>query len=1240
MKNSTYIQKKWMHFKVSTLSASVTALVLAGIPNASTASDIDIYQAGGTGGVNVLLMLDHSASMGSMSLGNDYGEEFNVTMVTEYCNVSSSPIYNGKFERKNTGFNYNVTFTNSGGVSGKHYTRSGNSNSNYVYTFVGVDKGRYKINTITASTSNSVSNNNRFFFSGNVVNRNECFNESSLKKISYCSNNNAKLNKNLSIVWNSGNSSVGTKTYTYHKSGENYCEIDLNPLRPFSAQNVDIKNYIKKIETICEASGENDVYNCLTRIANLRKGLINVITSDSITDETRLGLGQYPDGTQLKRYNYVDTYGGSRVHSIGDLGTMVKMDAIGKNKIIEVLLGLNLYNGTPIYNAYKTAQNYYNNVEDAGVNKSCHGNGLYFLTDGVPQYDDHVTPTGNVAIQSPFTTSYWSRIAPMARALRETGKKALTASVGFGATYYVEDVVSSKGEVDCTKFGAVNSEERQFCQLGEKNSGVGNGGFYTAQSSTDLIDSILNFVNDVSVPIEGSTMGTSTIPVDALNTTQLQPYSYFPMFKPLINTDDQLWAGNLKKFKVDTTTGTIIDKKNNTVFDADNIRASLEDYWYESGGSSNDDTKMAWGGLLSKLKVHHTPTLVNGNVAFQRELYINQSGQLKKVTEVLNSTSKPTNSQYLYGLLGYSKLTADDFTQLSTGSYSDQLNYLKNKAASQNYQMGSVIHSTPIMLTQEGSFGYDGDNYVSKGRKDYILAGTTQGLVQVVDAESGKEVFSFLPSEFLNGASNQAKGFAESLAMDRRVDTSKDQFFYGVDGPWVAHTEYKNKFDVTTDVVTNESIEVESLVASKQYVYGGLRMGGKSYYGLDLTKLGNNSGEKPSMLFHIDPANAGVGTPLSYMGQSWSKPTVTYIRWNGQKKLAMIVGGGYDPKYEDPAFVNNASVEGNGIYIFDALNGDLLWWGSSKATDVSQPSITNNRVTKPESNLVSTMKNSIPSSIKAIDRDGDGITDHLYTGDLGGQVFRVDLNPEHKVSTESSDQKPLVLNAVKLADVNEEGKNPRRFYEPPTFTIHKDGGKRFAVLAMSSGDRSSPLVTDENAPKDIVVAIEDHDVTKTPVIVSNTVNLSDLHNLSGETGRRTTAKGWYYLTEIESKKLRGFEPGIALDNDLYFSLFNPDKTTADTDNVTSCTGGITGESIAYKFCLPYGICSATVKGPEKVGSLGPGILGLTLGPGRTSATNRTLIFNKETSPVPPEYTVTDKLVPRRWFEYLPYKSGN
>lgn len=78
---------------------------------------------------------------------------------------------------------------------------------------------------------------------------------------------------------------------------------------------------------------------------------------------------------------------------------------------------------------------------------------------------------------------------------------------------------------------------------------------------------------------------------------------------------------------------------------------------------------------------------------------------------------------------------------------------------------------------------------------------------------------------------------------------------------------------------------------SHQYVYGGLRMGGRSYYALNLSDM-----SKPKLMFHVNPDAETLTTddPLYHMGQSWSQPTLTYIKWNGEKKLAMIVGGGYD----------------------------------------------------------------------------------------------------------------------------------------------------------------------------------------------------------------------------------------------------------------------------------------------------------------------------------------------------------
>ena len=116
---------------------------------------------------------------------------------------------------------------------------------------------------------------------------------------------------------------------------------------------------------------------------------------------------------------------------------------------------------------------------------------------------------------------------------------------------------------------------------------------------------------------------------------------------------------------------------------------------------------------------------------------------------------------------------------------------------------------------------------------------------------------------------------------------------------------------------------------------------------------------------------------------------------------------------------------------------------------------------------------------------------------------------------------------------------------------------------------------------------------------------------------------------------RILEESVALDNDLYVSIFNPQKSTAK-DNATSCTGGITGESTIYKFCLPDGDCGATKTDVNKIGSLGSGILGLTVGPGSTAG-KRTFIFNKKPDPKPDEYETLNKLLPKRWFEYSPYK---
>jgi type IV pilus assembly protein PilY1 len=133
------------------------------------------------------------------------------------------------------------------------------------------------------------------------------------------------------------------------------------------------------------------------------------------------------------------------------------------------------------------------------------------------------------------------------------------------------------------------------------------------------------------------------------------------------------------------------------------------------------------------------------------------------------------------------------------------------------------------------------------------------------------------------------------------------------------------------------------------------------------------------------------------MGQSWSKPTLGYVNWNGKRKLVMIVGGGYDAggddgdglkangirtgyagyetyNYKQETSLNSDGTEkkiGAGIYMFDADTGDLLW----NADSTNNPSL----------------KYSVASQIRSVDRNNDGIIDHIYFGDLAGQALESTL---------------------------------------------------------------------------------------------------------------------------------------------------------------------------------------------------------------------------------------------------------
>lgn len=925
--------------------------------------------------------------------------------------------------------------------------------------------------------------------------------------------------------------------------------------------------------------------------------------------------------------------------------------------------------------AYDTTRpGYYaapSSMTQAEADKQCNGQGVYVLTDGDPY--QHTNAQGLIksalgstgdsfsCSTSDNSAATWECVRNLAKnyLLNENNPKGVaikTAVVGFGNNFNsVPSYDKNKSIAD--NVASINASSASSNQKNAALWGVeGGGGWYSGGSSADVVNSVKGFLNEIEVEIPAVATGSPTLPQDALNPLRIQPYGYYASFEPKPQESTQLWVGNMNKYHI---------------FNGELYNASKTIRLIKADGSLDAAAKGLWTdeGMKGQLPLGIGTNAANEKIA-NRTLYTNREitgtaasyaaseiGSLKKVNVATlfgtGSTALFVNDpekNYWLNLLGYNVAATGTVT----------LDDLITKPELR--QVGAVMHSTPILLTQSGKIKVTSGALDTTERDDYLLFGTTQGLLHVVDADDGKEKFTFAPNEMMK---NQKAAFLSETSSTGGTAS----LFYGIDAPWTAFTQYVSKSNGTltvkgsernTDGSTYNSSNTNLELKGLQWVYGGLRMGGRSYYGLNLSDLDN-----PSLKFHVNPDAAvttdadgnttpNTGNALSYMGQSWSKPTLAYVKFGGVKKLVMFVGGGYDAGYENAAYNQNTTTGGGaGVYMFDANNGDLLWWSSANADAAKGAEAFTNA-----SASTINMKYSVVSQINAIDRDSDGLVDNLYFGDLGGQGFRVDLNNAATGADASAKKGNFAKRVVRLFNEHATGGVSPRFYEMPSFSVHDGVNGAFGVLALSSGNRSSPLAgtTGTNASgvasaNDAVFVIYDNDVARNDLYTTTSLNTRDvtLGNWSvagvaqtAGTGASTTYNGgWKYTYSTTAGRYKGLNELYALDNMLYVNVFDRDGTGIGG----TCGAGVKGDSYVYQFCLPTGECpenfyASGQTAPNSV-KLGAGILGTGLGQGRSNANNTGLIVNRPntlnctTTPNLPEcqeFTTTAKLRQLRWYE--------
>lgn len=898
--------------------------------------------------------------------------------------------------------------------------------------------------------------------------------------------------------------------------------------------------------------------------------------------------------------------------------------------------------------------------------ESCDSNGIYFLTDGAPNstkpgmasrimnkslstdlYKINGVPSGLVSpkLQSNLfagETGGWEYIGEYAKKLYDktknpSGASIRTAVAGFGSSF-AGIPKKSDGTYDCD--ATTNIDAKNACKWGGPN--YGNGGFFYAETSLDIANSVQKFITDLNQTINTTPAGTITVPDDPYQTSTTLPYAYLPMLEPKVGDTFKVWPGNLKKYE--TKNGTLYGQGNRRLYSdaGGTLNDAAADLWAQSPISAAGNSAVNSGGFYARLVApDFSSPASTRNVFFENYKGIDNTKIPEGVVKIgVGDNGVPTgfpqindgvyssggktllqSKRIMLNFLGYNVDYLTDYRDKDDPTkplYIDKMNmkeaiYFPTQPVR---QVGGVVHSKPALVSYSAEVNESG-NITANNREDYLLFGSMDGALHLVDANTGEEEWALVLHEMFRKQ-------PEALVKEAMGDLS-----FGIDAPWLVSAKYRYSSTTSGDQKTRkvslykpDSSNVNDVTNTSNFLsmaaYGGFRMGGEGLYALDLADKNT-----PKILFSITPDITSTtaklhrndtGTQVTVnnndynnVGQIWN--TVTTARVNEgasdtKYKDVIVFGGGYDMQYEDPQFVPTTAAKGSSIYVTDAKTGEKLWsWDNP-------------------------YNHSIVAGVTPLDRNNDGLFDHLYFADLGGNVFRADFVNEKKKAFKEV-RVVRVLNASENVTAL-----PYRFYARPVVSFYRDKqSKIFALVNIASGDRSSPLakrrdVTSSDKSKaNRLYGIIDTDVTRNDLLESSATSTltikelnekDDLIELGGShlSENTKTAKaamveelsvidssedkrGWYYpLTRFAGfenvSHVKAMGDYRVMSNYLFMSVYDPNMSYG---NNSICEAQTLGGSEQQMYCLPYGVCmdNSSKTGTGGFTPAGKGIQELTLG---------------------------------------------
>jgi len=534
----------------------------------------------------------------------------------------------------------------------------------------------------------------------------------------------------------------------------------------------------------------------------------------------------------------------------------------------------------------------------------------------------------------------------------------------------------------------------------KKLAEVGGGKFFEAGSTTELVDTFNAIVADVLE--RTSSFSTPSLSVNSFNRLFHLNEVYFSLFEPKRKV---AWPGNVKKYEIrEETPEPGVSPGCPPVGDPN--PCAVGDILDSTGkraigldGRIVDDAVSFWDTAIDG------PEVLKGGAGNQ----IPAHGDRRVFAFTDAGEPGP----------GGADLTEDPY----------QIEDVDDLVPGEDrFSFADPLHGSAVAVT----YGGDAGSPVVK-----VFVGTNDGGIRAINGFNGKEEWIFYPPSELR----------KQVALR---NNPVGNHIYGVDATpsiWL------------NDVNDNGVIEPGDGDFVRLFI--GQRRGGNQIFSLDVTPTDPLDATERGRIDAINPVYRwriqGGSGQYPRLAQTWSQPklaSVTFGNFPGvgdvTQRTVMLFAGGYDD-IQDSGYGPGGL--GNAIYMADPVTGDRLLWVSP----VDHTGGGDGVLVPPSLG----MEFPIPSDLALMDSDGDSAVDRIYVGDVGGNVFRLDLEPKNPLVTSAPGVVPVL---GKLATVSSDGTvtDQRKFFEAPDI-VQVRGGKAVASVAnydlvtIVSGNRAHPL---------------------------------------------------------------------------------------------------------------------------------------------------------------------------------------